>query len=174
MNNKLYIPFDGKKLIAVEHDEQIYVAMRPIVEGIGLDWKVQHRKLVSSKKFSYGHMTTTGEDGKQYQMLCIPLKKLNGWLFSVNPEKVKESIRDTLIAYQEECFVVLYDYWHRGEAIREKVQAELEEWRKYEKESFEKASDAGKALSDRKKEKHFLESKIQECEMNLIQPNLFD
>ena len=101
MNNKLYIPFDGKKLMAVEHDGQIYVAMRPIVEGIGLDWKVQHRKLVSTKKFSHGHMTTTGTDGKKYQMLCIPLRKLNGWLFSINPEKVKESIRDTLIAYQE-------------------------------------------------------------------------
>lgn len=173
MNNKLYIPFDGKKLIAVEHDGQIYVAMRPIVEGIGLEWARQAEKL-NHTKFSCVHMYTTGVDGKKYQMLCIPLKKLNGWLFSVNPEKVKESIRNTLIAYQEECFVVLYDYWHQGEAIRAKVQTELNEWRKREKESFGKSSKAGKDLNSRKKEKHFLELKIQECELNLIQPNLFD
>ena len=51
-------------------------------------------------------------------MLCLPLRKLNGWLFSINPSKVRADIRDKLIAYQEECFTVLHDYWTKGAAVR--------------------------------------------------------
>lgn len=50
-------------------------------------------------------------------MLCIPLRKLNGWLFSINPEKVRADIRDKLIQYQEECFTALHDYWNKGVAV---------------------------------------------------------
>ncbi|MCO0991262.1 phage antirepressor Ant, partial [Escherichia coli] len=53
---------------------------------------------------------------KLRKLLCLPLKKLNGWLFSINPEKVRADIRDKLIQYQEECFTVLHDYWTKGKA----------------------------------------------------------
>ncbi|MFL7751335.1 P22AR C-terminal domain-containing protein, partial [Raoultella ornithinolytica] len=45
-----------------------------------------------------------------------------GWLFSINPEKVRADIRDKLIQYQEECFTVLHDYWTKGEAKNERKQ----------------------------------------------------
>ena len=106
-------------------------------------------------------------------MLFLPLKKLNGWLFSINPEKVRADLKDKIIQYQDECFIVLYEYWHKGEAIREKVQRELEEWREREGISFENGSLAGKQLNVRKKEKNFIATKILECEFNLIQPDLF-
>ncbi|WP_267238503.1 phage antirepressor N-terminal domain-containing protein [Pasteurella multocida] len=32
-------------------------------------------------------MSIVAEDGKLREMLCMPLKKLNGWLFSINSEK---------------------------------------------------------------------------------------
>lgn len=35
MNKSLYIPFEGARLIAAEYDGQVYVAMRPIVHGMG-------------------------------------------------------------------------------------------------------------------------------------------
>lgn len=57
-------------------------------------------------------------DGKLRKLLCLPLKKLNGWLFSINPEKVRADIRDKLIKYQEECFTVLHDYWTKGVAVK--------------------------------------------------------
>ncbi|MGX2975837.1 phage antirepressor N-terminal domain-containing protein, partial [Ursidibacter arcticus] len=64
------------------------------------------------------HISTTGSDGKTYEMLCMPLKKLNGWLFSINPEKVRADLKDRVIQYQEECFEALYNYWHFGKAER--------------------------------------------------------
>lgn len=71
--------FLGKEVTLVDNNGVAYVAMREIVEGIGLAWKPQYKKLTDhSQKFSCYHMTTTGKDGKKYEMLCMPIKKLNG------------------------------------------------------------------------------------------------
>ena len=113
------ISFHGSELITLKVDDVIYTAVRPIVEALGLSWGSQQRKLENSKeKFSCTHMKTTGNDGKTYEMLCMPLKKLNGWLFSINPEKVRADLREKVIQYQEECFEALYNYWHFGKAER--------------------------------------------------------
>ncbi len=42
-------------------------------------------------------------------MQCLPLDYLNGWLFGVNANRVKEGIRDNLVRYQRECYRVLAD-----------------------------------------------------------------
>lgn len=39
------IPFRSAKLLLVERDGQPFVPMKPVVEGMGLDWKTQYRKL---------------------------------------------------------------------------------------------------------------------------------
>ena len=118
--------FLGKEVTLVDNNGVAYVAMREIVEGIGLDWKVQHRKLTSHyQKFSCGHITTTGKDGKKYEMLCMPIKKLNGWLFSINPNKVRADLKERLENYQEECFLALWDYWTEGIARRDKRKSNI-------------------------------------------------
>ena len=48
--------------------------------------------------------------GIQY-VFCIPLEQLNGWLFSIQPNRVHEDIRPNLIHYQQECFQVLYNHF---------------------------------------------------------------
>lgn len=122
------VEFKGDKLTTIVNDGVEYVAMKPIVESIGLDWKSQHSKLSSQKeKFNYGHITIVAADGKLREMLCMPLRKLNGWLFSINPAKVKDSIRDKLIAYQEECFAALHDYWTKGVAVNPRRMTIMEE-----------------------------------------------
>lgn len=119
--------FKGDTLTTIQDSGIEFVAMKPIVEAIGLDWKSQHRKLMSQKdKFSCGHMTIPSAGGLQ-EMLCIPLRKLNGWLFSINPNKVKASICDKLIAYQEECFAALHDYWSKGVAVNPRKRNVMEE-----------------------------------------------
>jgi len=40
-------------------------------------------------------------------MICLPLDMLNGWLFGINANRVKESLRDRLLRYQHECYRVL-------------------------------------------------------------------
>ncbi|MEZ7027267.1 antirepressor protein Ant [Klebsiella pneumoniae] len=116
--NTSYVPFNGQQIITAMAAGIAYVAMKPIVENLGMSWSTQMRKLLSqSEKYGYAHMNIPTKSGIQ-KMLCLPLKKLNGWLFSINPEKVRADIRDKLIQYQEECFTVLHDYWTKGAAVK--------------------------------------------------------
>lgn len=105
------IDFHGDEILTVSIEETPFVPMKPIVEALGLAWSPQKRKLTWNRR--YDHMITPLlTNGGTQDMLCIPLRKLNGWLFSVNPNKVRDDVRPKLIAYQEECFEVLYRYWH--------------------------------------------------------------
>lgn len=114
---QIAVPFHNAELYIVEFDGQPYTAMRPIVESMGLDWKAQLVKIKQRFNSVVGEITTTGKDGKQYQMLCLPLKKLFGWLMTISPNKVKPELRDAVIKYQEECDDVLWDYWTKGKAV---------------------------------------------------------
>lgn len=107
-------PFHGDNLYVVNYNGQPYVPMKPIVEGMGLDWMGQYRKL--TQRFSKGieEMSIPTKGGEQ-SMLCLALRKLAGWLHTISPNKVKPEIRDKVIRYQEECDDVLYEYWTTGE-----------------------------------------------------------
>lgn len=116
--NTSYVPFNGQQIITAMAAGVAYVAMKPIVENLGMSWGTQQQKLMKQlDKFNCIHMNMVAADGKLRKLLCLPLKKLNGWLFSINPEKVRADIRDKLIQYQEECFSVLHDYWTKGYVV---------------------------------------------------------
>lgn len=116
--NTTSLTFQGQQIITAMAAGVAYVAMKPVVEGIGLDWASQFVKLKKQgEKFGCCDITIPSLGGLQ-KMICIPLKKLNGWLFSINPAKVRDDIRDRLVRYQEECFTALHDYWNKGFAIR--------------------------------------------------------
>lgn len=116
--NTTSIQFHGQPLVTAMISGVAYVAMRPIVENIGIDWSGQMAKLKNQRdKFGCRDISTPSKGGIQ-KMLCIPLRKLNGWLFSINPQRVRADIRDKLIQYQEECFAVLHEYWTKGEVTK--------------------------------------------------------
>lgn len=150
---KITIPFYDRELLLIEHNGQPYVAMKPIVDGIGLDWKTQRRKVQNRFKSVGVIMTTTGKDGKNYEMLCLPLRKIPAWLYSINLKKVAPAIRAPLQRYQEECDEVLWQYWTTGEAIAKDIHAELQAIKAEEMLSKERGSEAGKALRLRRLEK---------------------
>ncbi|KMV67663.1 hypothetical protein AI28_12525 [bacteria symbiont BFo1 of Frankliniella occidentalis] len=116
--NTTSLPFHGQHIITAMAAGVAYVAMKPVVENLGLSWSTQSQKINKQwDKFGCVHMNIPSLGGIQ-KMLCLPMKKLNGWLFSINPAKVRDDIRDRLVRYQEECFTALHDYWTKGAAIR--------------------------------------------------------
>ncbi|HCV3095699.1 phage antirepressor N-terminal domain-containing protein [Acinetobacter baumannii] len=119
--SQINAPFNGTELVIVDYNNQPYTPMRPIVEGIGLDWKAQLVKIKQRFNSVVAEITTTGKDGKNYQMLCLPLRKLFGWLMTISPNKVKPELRETVIMYQNECDDVLWDYWTKGQAINNRL-----------------------------------------------------
>ncbi len=128
-NRAITVPFHGADLYVVEHDGQPYTPMKPIVTAMGLDWKSQHRK-VAANEGRWGMeeisipstmviMTIVASaDGKTRSMTCIPLRKLPGWLATIDPGRVKSpEVRARVIQYQNECDDVLWQYWNEGLAI---------------------------------------------------------
>ncbi|QHJ84914.1 MAG: hypothetical protein [Bacteriophage sp.] len=56
-------------------------------------------------------MTMVAKDGKNRELVCLPLGYLNGWLFGIDTNRVKPEIRPNLEQYQLECFDVLYNHF---------------------------------------------------------------
>lgn len=120
------VPFHGNNLYVVNYNGQPYVPMRPIVEGMGMDWTGQLNKLKQKFKSTVEEISIVAADGKERNMICLALRKLAGWLHTISPNKVKAEIRDKVIKYQEECDDVLYEYWTTGE-VKAKHKSTVQE-----------------------------------------------
>ncbi len=101
MNQVQNISFHGQTVAVFSKNNQHYVAMKPIVENIGLDWVSQYKKIQRSEILKSGMvmMTIPATDGKTYETACLPLDYLNGWLFGVDAQRVKPEIRERLLTY---------------------------------------------------------------------------
>lgn len=123
MSALMTVPFHGASLMLVEHDGQPYVPMKPVVEGIGLDWGGQHKKLTANqKRWGVSVMEIPSAGGGQ-SVVCLPLRKLAGWLSTVQVGRIKdEGIKDRIIDYQNECDDALWQYWNDGHADNPRAQ----------------------------------------------------
>ncbi|WP_334469818.1 phage antirepressor N-terminal domain-containing protein [Arsenophonus sp. PmNCSU2021_1] len=109
------VPFHGNNLYVVNYNGEPYVPMKPIVDGMGMDWASQFTKLKQKFNSTIAEITMVAEDGKERNMICLALRKLAGWLATISPNKVKPEIRDKVIQYQQECDDILYEYWTTGQ-----------------------------------------------------------
>ena len=113
------ISFNNQSLITVEQNGNHYVAMKPICENIGLAWEPQVLRIKRDEVLSQGMIVMIiPTNGGNQNMICLPIKYLNGWLFGIDINRCKPEIRDTLIKYKKECYQALHDYWFNGKAER--------------------------------------------------------
>jgi hypothetical protein len=111
-NELITIPFYGQSLLATLIENIPYVAMKPICENIGLDWSSQLKKIKRNQILDEGMvMMTIPSNGGLQEIIMLPVKYLNGWLFGVDAKRVKPEIRDRLLAYQTECFEILANHF---------------------------------------------------------------
>ena len=120
------VTFHGDALYLVNHDGEPFVPMKPVVESMGLTWQSQNTKL--KQRFAKGVteivIPTAGGD---QAMTCLALRKLNGWLHTINVGKVRAELREKVARYQDECDDVLYQYWVNGEAKNPRKKTTVEE-----------------------------------------------
>ncbi len=116
------VPFHGADLYVVEHDSQPYTPMKPIITGMGLTWHGQHAKIkTNARRWGVLELRIPSSGGLQ-DMLCMPLRKLPGWLSGIEAGKVKsEEARAKVVEYQDECDDVLWQYWNEGIVINPRV-----------------------------------------------------
>lgn len=127
------------------------VPARRLVEQLGLNWSGQYEKLKDDEDNRYGcfEAKLKVEDGRELNSIVIPLSSLNAFLFSINRKNLsdsdlvtttlsdgttfQESKKRKLIRYQDECTVVLHDYWIHGAAMNFRANpSELESQKNYD------------------------------------------
>lgn len=104
---------NGITLQVVASESEQLVAVKPVCEILGVNYTTQVEKLKAHPIFgsTVPLRGMVAADGKEREMLCIPMRFFPAWLFSINPDNVKEEIRDNLIEYQLKCNDILYDYF---------------------------------------------------------------
>lgn len=114
------ISFNNQSLVTFEQNGVRYTAMKPICDNIGLAWEAQLARIKRDDILSSTMivMIIVAEDGKNREMVCLPIEYLNGWLFGIDVNRCKPEIRETLIKYKKECYQALHDYWFKGKAER--------------------------------------------------------
>ena len=112
METKVVTRINGVEILASNVSDGL-VAIKPVCDGLGVDYSSQYQKLKEHPTFNstISLITTVAADGKEREMLCIPIEFFPGWLFSINPANVKEEIRDNLIRFQIECNKALFRYF---------------------------------------------------------------
>ncbi|MFI8380667.1 phage antirepressor N-terminal domain-containing protein [Pseudomonas sp. NPDC079086] len=116
------VPFYEDTVVLVGQDNEPYVAMRAIVENMGLNWASQYTKLKSNPERWGVVIIATPSLGGMQEATCLPLRKLAAWLMGITPSRVSPELRDKIIRYQNECDDALWDYWTKGSATRPGAQ----------------------------------------------------
>ena len=111
------IPFyEDRLIVQLGEDGEIYVALRPIVEALGLSWGSQlnriKRDAVLGKKIrtlSVFVMNTQGEaEGQNRAVTCLPRQYLSGFLFGISAGRIKDDrLRAKVVQFQEEAHLIL-------------------------------------------------------------------
>jgi len=101
--------FYGDLLTVALVDNRAYVAIRPVTDLLGLDWPSQYQRVQRDDVLSEETklLTVTSADGKQRDMLCLPLEFFHGWLFGVDVHRAKPELKEKLTRYRRECFLLL-------------------------------------------------------------------
>lgn len=101
--------------ISVCNDERQFVPIRPICDALGVRFEAQYNKIQNDDFLSsvISLRDITGADGKVYEMVCLPLKYVYGWLFTINPKNVSDKARPNVMKFRMECYDVLYNHFFR-------------------------------------------------------------
>lgn len=105
---------NGIEIIAVEKDGEVLVPIRPICDALTLSFSSQLQKIKDDSIFADSTVllsNTVAADGKEREMLCLPLMLVFLWLGSINPNNVGEKARPAVSAYRLECASVLYEHF---------------------------------------------------------------
>ena len=124
MGEIVSVNFRGDELYGFKRDDGVFVALKPIVEAVGVDWSSQHKRVQRDPVLSQGMVVMTipfGRGGAQ-EAVCLRLDLVNGWLFGIDSARIKdEAVREKVILYQRECYGVLANHFlgkgQRQEAI---------------------------------------------------------
>lgn len=123
MNKQAITTINAIEITAVtDENHNVFVPVKPICQAVGVDPEAQRQRIL--RHYILGSVAftlkATGADGKSYEMLCLPLEYIYGWLFTIDANLVAEANRGRVADYQRECYDILYR--HFAGSLRRRVE----------------------------------------------------
>jgi hypothetical protein len=118
MGKIITVNFRGDDLYGFENDDGIFVALKPIVESMGMDWSAQYRRVTRDPILAEGIaiMATPFGRGGDQEAVCLKMDLVNGWLFTIDSARIKDqTVKDRVLLYQRECYGVLFKHFYKGD-----------------------------------------------------------
>lgn len=124
---KKFLEFNGKTIYFLAVDGQYWIAIKPIMEALGVEYTRQFKNLkedeILGAALALQPMQVPGDQVRNYA--CLPEFFIYGWLFSIQSASVE------LAKYKWECYRILYEHFHgaivgRKELLTEKAKTQLE------------------------------------------------
>ena len=109
MGNVRTIDFHGDQLLGFDDEAGAFVALKPLVENMGLAWSGQFERLRRDPILSEGIRVIRIPSARGDQdTVCLPVDLIHGFLFRIDAGRVKKpEIREKVLTYQRECYRVL-------------------------------------------------------------------
>jgi len=98
-------------LVEVNGDRQVYVPVRPISDYLGLAWSAQLQRMKRDEVLAEGLTSVSmmnTEVQQRYDVMCLQLELLPGWLFGINSSRVRPELQEKVRRYRRECYKVLW------------------------------------------------------------------
>jgi hypothetical protein len=120
----VHIPFHGDDVLTVSVDGQPEIIMKPVLEGLGLDYWAQVRKLRDRSWATTASRAVVAADGKTRDMITCDIRTFLMLLATIDENRVAAEVRPKLVIYQAEVADAIEAYWTKGVAINPRVSHE--------------------------------------------------
>lgn len=98
-------------------DGRPFVALKPMCEALGVDVDGQRRKLATKSWATTELVSVVAADGKSRDMVMIDRRTMTMWLATIDENRVAESARPIVRAFQAEAADALDAYFSTGVAV---------------------------------------------------------
>lgn len=114
VGNIVTVTFRGAELYGFAREDTVFVALKPIVDAMVLDWSAQLKRVKRDPILAEGMamMATPFGRGAGQEAVCLRLDLVNGWLFTIDSTRIRDDeVRERVLAYQRDCYRVLADHF---------------------------------------------------------------
>jgi hypothetical protein len=112
---------NGTEIQIVKTENGYFIPVRPICDALEIGESGQRQRIERDEILSSCACVihAVGADKKDREMLCLPVKFIHGWLFSIDVSRINEDAKENVVKYKLECYDVLYEHFF-GKMERQK------------------------------------------------------
>jgi hypothetical protein len=109
---------DDEVVAARVETSEIYLPLRPICIALGVSWATQRRKIMADDVLMESVRTRRVQTrGGPQSLLCMDVEAIPLWLAEIEPDRVREELRDRLRSYKRWVKKVVYAAFARETGI---------------------------------------------------------